>query len=114
MLLRQLPEESALRTEIRDALTDAELARLADRSDDAPHGPWSREGLLLAAVFDAVQQLNHTLLCVNASDASQIPAPTPLRRPGVTGPKRAPANPDAIAFLSRIRDRHEAERAKGG
>ena len=106
-LLAKLPAESALRTEQRDQLTDAELAAAAE-AENVPHGPWSRGDMLLAAVFDAVLQLIHVQIRRAGVDADP---PEPLRRPGVTGVRRQ-ANPQAIAYLQRIRDLHAQQQAQ--
>lgn len=66
------------------------------------HGPWSREALLLAAIFDALQMLAH--IQVARAGVQQDP-PTPLRRPGVVD-RRAKLGPQAVAYLDRIRQRH--------
>lgn len=106
-LLAKLPPESALHTEQRDRLTDEELADAAD-SGDVPYGSWSRGDMLLAAVFDALMQLIHVQIRRAGAD---VEPPEPLRRPGVVARKR-PLNPQAIAYLQRIRDLHAQQQAE--
>lgn len=74
-------------------------------SQPGPHGPWSRTDMLLAAVLDAVGVLTH----VQVSRAGvQSDPPAPLPRPGVVSQVKQ-TNPQALAFLQAIRDRHEQE-----
>jgi hypothetical protein len=95
-----------LQTELIAALSDTEIA---DRAKvDGPHGPWSHEAGLLAAVLDAVNMLTHALLAVNGGKGDP---PTPLRRPGVVDAKSRSMNPQEIAYLERIRDIHAQTQA---
>lgn len=109
-LLNHLPPESAYRTARRDAYTDEQLVAMTDPS--GKHGPWSHTDLLLAAVFDAVQALAH--IQVARGGVKQDP-PEPLRRPGVVT-RRREVNPQAVAYLDRIRQRHaeQVKEAGGG
>lgn len=110
--MQGLPSESLFRTAQRDAYTDEQLAEFAAKNEAGPHGVWSHTDLLLAAVFDGIQQLTHVLMCVNAENPSAITAPSPLRRPGVMPPRRV-LSPGAQKYLARIRQQHEIDRAKG-
>jgi hypothetical protein len=106
MLLRQLPPESAFRTAKVNELSDEELYEIAQRPPEG-HTGWSHTDMVLAAVFDAIQLLIHVQLRRRGADAGT--PPSPLRRPGVPPAPDATTNPQAIAYLERIRAIHQAE-----
>lgn len=105
--LDHLPPESAFQTELRDTLTDDELAALADKSDK--HGVWSKTDMLLAAVFDSVNVLTHVQ--ITKAGVKQDP-PDPLSRPGVASKQKQAVSPQAQAYLRRIRELH-AQQTEG-
>ena len=93
--------ESAFRT-----IQIAENPPAADDDPNAPHGPWSHAEMLLAAVFDSIQQL----INVQISRAGvETDPPAPMRRPGVDS--RAPkVSPQQAAYLQRLREHNERQR----
>lgn len=98
--------ESALNTKLRpedDALTDV-------IDPDSPHGPWSKLELLVAAVRDEIAALRHVQI---ARAGVKSDPPEPIRRPGVTGHRRAKATPAAVAYLADIRERNNRARGTG-
>jgi hypothetical protein len=99
--------ESAFHTEIRDLMSDEELAAAAEKSDT--HGAWSKQDMLLAAVFDSINVLTHVQ--VMKAGAKSDP-PEPLSRPGVVSKQKQAVSPQAQAYLLRIRQLH-AEQAEG-
>lgn len=110
-LLAHLPPESALRTAQRNTYSDEQLVDFAKREPSSGHGPWSNSDMLLAALFDAIQMLIHVQ--VARAGVKQDP-PTPLRRPGVGGGAPREMSPQAVAYLERIRQLHEAAVAEEG
>jgi hypothetical protein len=105
--LDHLPPESAFQTELRDTLTDEELAALADKSDK--HGVWSKESMLLAAVFDSINFLTHVQ--ITKAGVDQDP-PEPLSRPGVVSKQKQAISPQAQAYLLRIRELHAQQQTE--
>ncbi len=88
VLLNRLPPESALKTVLRDSLTDEERARAeTDASLAAGEGVWSSTDLMLASVIDA---LNWVEYGVWASQGGKPRKPRPFQRPGVERDKPKP------------------------
>lgn len=76
---------------------------------DAPLGPWSHSDLLLAAVYDAIQNLTNVQI---AKAGVRVDAPEPMRRPGFQG-RRRKVNPAQAAYLQRLRE-HRREQKEDG
>jgi hypothetical protein len=102
-LIRHLPPESAVKTALRNRMSDAEIAR-ASQDADPSQGPWSQQEMLLATISDKLSWLLHVTLVAHGGK-SKKPEPTP--RPGVktkSAKKRRPAlsTAQAEAVLRRI------------
>lgn len=106
ILLDKLPIDSAYQAEVRDAIPDDVLARAMEDGADGPHGRWSRDQMLLASLFDAISMLIHVQ--ISRAGVKSKP-PEPLRRPGVVGKSRSKPNPQAVAYLQKLRDTYERE-----
>lgn len=102
--IADLPPESATQTVLRDQYTDKQLADMSVH--DKRHGRWSKDGMLSAAIYDAIQYLTHILLVTNGAKTDP---PEPMPRPGVVSRLARSNNPQAQAYLQAIRDRHERE-----
>lgn len=102
-----LPQESSLRTEIRDQFTDAQLVEMSTGNDSSKHGPWSRLELLSASLINELRQLTYVQLVANG--AKDAPKPEPVRTPGSSVPFRKPVDPRAMEYLQAIRARHALE-----
>lgn len=105
ILIERLPPESATKTAMRDALSDAEIAALAKDQTPEGHGPLTRSDLLLLDIFDQLRWLEYTVLSVLGA---KPPVPKPSPRPGLvteddTTPKPLPAK--NVAFLADMRAR---------
>lgn len=83
-LIRHLPPESAVKTELRNAMSDAEIKRLAEEADPS-QGQWSHAEMLIASLIDAVRANTYVLQRVNGGKGK---APEPVPRPGVPSKKR--------------------------
>lgn len=102
-----LPGSCVTKTQLRDALGDERLAELAGEPPPG-HGPWTHEALLLAGVIDAVRTLTWRFEQANFTDGKKIPAPEPLRRPGVAGRKRRKLTTQGLAYLQYLREHRGA------
>jgi len=102
-LIRHLPPESAVKTELRNAMSDAEIKRLAEEADPS-QGQWSHTEMLIASLIDAVRTNTFVLQRVNGV---KVKAPEPIPRPGVPSKKRKKRRqltPEQTALvLARIR-----------
>jgi hypothetical protein len=98
-LLVHLPSESSYSTRMI-ALHPPEI----DDDPNAPFGPWSHEDLLLAAIFDSIQQLIHVQIA-RAGVSGEQP-PEPMRRPGIGA--KTKVNPAQAAYLQRLREHHQS------
>jgi len=102
-LIRHLPPESAVKTELRNAMSDAEIKRLAEEADPS-QGQWSHTEMLIASLVDAVRTNTFVLQRVNGV---KVKAPEPIPRPGVPSKKRKKRRqltPEQTALvLARIR-----------
>lgn len=106
VLVDALPGESALKTAIRDAIPDDELAAMAKRRDaEAGHGPWARSDLLLAAIKDSVDWLVYVTAKANGGSPKE---PEPYPRPGVVAKRRKALTAEGHAYLQRLRDNQGA------
>lgn len=104
ILLDWLPGESATKTAIRDALGEDQLAELAAQ-DPKGHGPWSRDGLRLAAIEDALNRLTAITIWLAGDRKTKPRMPDPVRRPGVVGARRRPkATAADLAYLKHLRE----------
>lgn len=99
-MLRELPGESAYKTAVRDSLPDEQLAELAKHGEPG-HGPWSRTDLRLAAIED--------LLAVLARGMRIQGDWKPVPRPGIAAARRRRIGAAQLAYLQRLRDRHEEQ-----
>jgi hypothetical protein len=111
-LVDQLPPESATKTAARDSLTDEQLADLLDAEKPSGHGQWSHIGLLIAAVFDVLQQIRHVLIVANGG-TSDIPKQLP--RPGVERPRRriTTAGREHLAQMAADHEKRRREASDG-
>lgn len=103
-LVARLPGESATKTAIRDAMTDAQIAE-ASKSQRRGHGPWSHSDLLTADVIDL---LKWVIFAVYASQGGKPKQPVPYPRPGVGRAKSRRLDAPQMAYLQRLRAQHEA------
>lgn len=72
---------------MRDALTEEELAELADQPREG-HGQWGRIDFRLAAIEDAIRQQT-AITAWLAGDRKQKPhMPEPVPRPGAAAKRR--------------------------
>ncbi|MER5903040.1 hypothetical protein ABT150_23525 [Streptomyces mirabilis] len=90
VLIQHLPPESATWTELRNAMSDEELAEQADQGEPE-RGRWSQSEQLLAVVADRVADLAYLYASANTESKAKKPKqPEPIRRPGAkqVKPKR--------------------------
>lgn len=66
--------------------------------------------MLLAAIYDAIQSLTHVQVAVGGGKSE---APTPMPRPGVVTKRGKSMNPQALAYLQRIREMNENREDEG-
>jgi hypothetical protein len=97
-----LPPESATQTVLRDQYTDKQLADMSVGL--TAHGAWSKQHMLLAAIYDAIQFLTHVQIVKTGTKSE---APEPMPRPGVVSRLARNNNPQAQAYLQAIRDRNK-------
>jgi hypothetical protein len=108
VLIDRLPGESATKTAIRDSFTDEQIAELATQ-ERAGHGPWSPDGFRLAAIEDAINRLTAITIFLAGERKGQPKMPEPVRRPGITGPRKRPKLTDeGRAYLKHLRENHGA------
>ena len=82
VLIQHLPPESATWTALRNAMSDEELAKQADKGEPEK-GRWSQQEQLLALVADRVADVSFVLRAVNTESKAKKPRPPePIRRPG--------------------------------
>lgn len=72
---------------MRDALTEEELAELADQPHEG-HGQWGRIDFRLAAIEDALRQQTAINIWLAGKREGQPKLPEPVPRPGVGARKR--------------------------
>lgn len=103
----RLPVESALNTEIRDALSQEQLDALAAPSGgEVRWGPWSHTDQLLARIVDSIAWLRWESVMLQSS-GKPPPAPEPLPRPGVPkAPSRRLISPEGRAYLEHLLDQN--------
>jgi hypothetical protein len=102
-LIRHLPPESALKTALRNQMSDAEIKSTAAEADPS-QGQWTHLEMLIASLVDAVRINTFTLRRLNGDKRAQPPDPVP--RPGVKpkGQKRRRLTTEqTAAVLRRIR-----------
>lgn len=98
VLINGLPMESLTKTALLEQA--GELPETVD--EDTPHGPWSKQELLLAALIDLLNQLIHVQ--VSRAGVEHQP-PEPLRRPGIQSTRPKPTLA-AVTYLNAIRERN--------
>lgn len=107
VLIQRLPAESATWTALRNAMSDEELAKQAERGEPEK-GRWSQLEQLVASLLDATRRVEYVLICANTESKAKRPeAPKPTRRPGAKAPRPESQLTDAGAdFLFNLtRDR---------
>ncbi|MEU1663549.1 hypothetical protein ABZ547_08035 [Streptomyces sparsogenes] len=90
VLIQHLPPESATMTELRNSLSDEELAEQAEKGEPEK-GRWSQVEQLLALVADRLARVEYVLICANTDSKSKRPQPPdPIARPGAKPKKPKP------------------------
>lgn len=109
MLIRQLPPESALSTELRLERGSAPAA--PGQEPDPEVEQWSRTEHLLAAVKDELAALRHAFITANSKHKPRWkPEPTP--RPGVKPKRKRPRLDEAqVGALERYLEQMQIEAA---
>jgi hypothetical protein len=103
VILRHLPEGSAYQTSLRDAAAAAGVTNGTAVPDPADLGQWTKDQMILAGIFDMVNDARWLL-----SD-QKTPRPKPYPRPGTVALATVtPLNADAIAYLEEVERRHGA------
>lgn len=99
VVLRNLPNDSATKSAMRDALSDAQYAEMISGPPGNEHGRWSLEASLLARVADLLG------LQIWQAGGNKGPQPEPLPRPGVARVASVtPINEQAIRYLLATRE----------
>lgn len=82
VLIQRLPAESATWTALRNAMSDEELAKQAERGEPEK-GRWSQLEQLVAGLVDSSRRLEYILVAANSDGKKRLPdPPEPIRRPG--------------------------------
>lgn len=107
-LLDRLPTESALRTEMRDAMDPGAVAQVAKQATrQRSGGPWSRTEYLLAEVIDGLRDVGFRVVRVHTN---KVKAWEPYPRPGVMTKNDMPHTAEAHAAAAQHVADIEAER----
>jgi hypothetical protein len=84
-------------TALRNAMTPEEYEAQADRGEPEKDR-WSKVEQLLASIYDTLRDLQYITVVANSDGKGRKPRrPTPLRRPGVTPPKKREPMSEAAA-----------------
>ncbi|WP_245738350.1 DUF5361 domain-containing protein [Streptomyces sparsogenes] len=82
VLIQHLPPESATMTELRNSLSDEEMAEQAE-AGEPEKGRWSQVEQLLALIADRVARLEYVTILANSGSKGKKPTPPePIARPG--------------------------------
>jgi hypothetical protein len=102
VLIDHLPAESAMKTALRESLSEDELIELG-KVPKTGHGTWSRDSYLLASIKDELSILRFVTLRIAGNEAD---TPDLYERPGIKRKVTAAVNPAAHEYLQGIRSQH--------
>lgn len=109
VLIDGLPPESRTKTAIRDAHGAVALAQQAKDSGggDDGWGSYSNSDMHIAALIDEIRWLRHA---VYHAQGAKPKRPKQYPRPGVMPERIRKLNPEAHAYLARLREQRAAKR----